>query len=248
MTAPVWADVQPEIDRHLPGPRARRWWLVGLVLLISYNTWVWIVPVNGHPAIVNGYLSELSASDQPHDLFFRFGDGLSAVLVAVIGVVGWRRWPALATCQGAGRRSVRWWRAAACFLLLFALTTGLDAVTAMDCSPTLSTACRTAEADGQLSWAHYLHTPTSIAAQTGIVGSMVAAALAERPRRVVARRGLLWVLVAVEVLGLAVMMIMLAAGLPGIGYPQAVMVTVASVWFAVAAVAARPRSARGSRP
>ena len=40
------------------------------------------------------------------------------------------------------------------------------------------------------------------------------------------------VVAAVEVVALAVMLVMIAADLPGLGYPQAVMVVVASLWFA----------------
>lgn len=47
---------------------------------------------------------------------------------------------------------------------------------------------------------------------------MVAAALTERPRFLVARRGLLWLVVGVETLALAVMMTVLAAGVLGIDY------------------------------
>lgn len=211
------------------------WRLIAVVVLISYNTWVWIAPVNGHVEIMNGYLSELAASDQPNDLFFRFGDALTAVLVMIIAVVALRRWSASAQVLGAPRTAQRWWRVAAIFLIVFAVSTGMDSITSMDCSPTLSAACEAAEEAGTLSWAHYLHTFTSIGAQIGICGSMIAAAVAERSRYVVARRVQLYVVAAFETVALLMMMIMLAADLPGLGYPQAVMVLLASVWFAIAA-------------
>ena len=73
-----------------------------------------------------------------------------------------------------------------------------------------------------------------VGAQTGIVASMVATWIAmrrsvdqgrTRPRVVLA-------ITVVEVVALVVMMAMLVAGAPGLGYPQAVMVAVASLWFA----------------
>ena len=212
------------------------WRVVAITVLLSYNTWVWIAAVNGHVWIMKGYLSELSASDQPNNLFFRLGDGLTAVLVAVIAIAALRGWPASAAALGAGGVVQRWWRSAAVFLLVFAVSTGLDAITAMDCSPTLSVACAAAEDAGTLSWAHYLHTFTSVGAQIGIVGSMVAASRAERARYLVARRSQLFVVTVIETVALVIMSIMLAADLPGLGYPQAVMVLLASIWFAVAAV------------
>lgn len=213
------------------------WRIIALVVLVAYNTWVWTGPVNAHVLITNGFLSELSASDQPHNLFFRIGDALTAVLVALVGVVALRRWPTWAEAWGMGRSTQLWWQTAAAFLLLFAVSTGLDAISVMDCSPTLSPVCATAEQAGTLSWAHYLHTGTSVGAQIGILGSMIAAAVAAQTRVVIAaRRRHLWVIAVIETVALALMMIMLIAGIPGLGYPQAVMVLLASVWFAIAAV------------
>ena len=95
----------------------------------------------------------------------------------------------------------------------------------MDCSPTLSEACRVAEESGQLSTVHYAHTFTSVGAQVGIVTSMIATYIAMVRSLVIMAAGSVRAVVSiVEVLALPVMMIMLVLGLPGLGYPQAVMV------------------------
>lgn len=190
--------------------------------------------------IFEGYLSEFSATDQPYNIVFRAGDLLTALIVLALGsraALTWnrRRQQSLA----AGRRpSSRWWIVTWLGLLTFGVTTFLDSFFGMDCSPTLSQTCRAAEASGRLSLVHYLHTYTSVGSETGIVVSMVAAYIAlARPatcaRRVETVRQIVLGLLVVEVAALVAMMALLAAGLPGLGYPQAVMVMVASIWFAL---------------
>jgi len=211
-----------------------RWWpMLGVLTVLTYNTWALWSPTNGDPRILNGYLSELSASDQPHNLFFRGGDMVTALIVGALGLRALLIWPRLS----AVRR--RWWVVAATGLILFALTTFLDSFLSMDCSPTLSNQCKVLEEGGQLSAVHYAHTFTSVGAQIGIVGSMVAAYIAMRRTHVGGaswRRALLLVCL-VEMGALTVMMGMLAVGALGLGFPQAVMVVVSSVWFAAVGVA-----------
>lgn len=195
-----------------------RWWLLpAITVLLSYNSWVLWVPLNGQAQILDGYLSELSAADQPHHLFFRAGDLVTGVLVGVIGAVWLRRWTGAA---GPGRR---WWLVSATGLLVFAAATILDATFAMDCSPALDERCRLAQEAGTLSTSHLLHTVSSVVAQVGITSSLLAGAIAS-PLRVVR------VLALTEVLALVAMVIMLAAGLPGLGHPQMIMVVAASLW------------------
>ena len=67
--------------------------------MLTYNTWLLWRPLNGHARIFNGYLSELSASDQPHNFFFRGGDLITALIVRRPGDqdhVLWRRRNAVA--------------------------------------------------------------------------------------------------------------------------------------------------------
>jgi hypothetical protein len=210
-----------------------RWPLVGLLSLLTYNTWALSGAVNGHTRIFLGYLSEFSASDQPYNLFFRTGDFVTSLVVGALGARALLVWPTLAPLRR------RWWLVAAAGLLLFSLSTLLDSFFSMDCSPTLDAHCKLLEETGRLSAVHYTHTFTSVGAQTGVTASMVAAYLAllgsplGGPR---VQRAVLAVCVA-EVVPLIVMMVMLAAGAPGIGYPQTLMVAVGSVWFAGVGVA-----------
>ncbi len=212
------------------------WPSLSVLTALTYNTWLLWEPLNGNAKIFDGYLSELSASDQPHSLIFRGGDLITAIIVLSMGIralVLWRRRNALAA-QGHRPRSGRWWAVASAALLIFGTATFFDAFFAMDCSPTLSEACKMAEESGQLSTVHYAHTFTSVGAQVGIVASMIATYIAMvRSPRQPRRRGLIVLSISVfEVVALTVMMIMLALQLPGLGYPQAVMVLVASGWFA----------------
>jgi hypothetical protein len=194
-------------------------------------------PANGQAAIFEGYLSEFSATDQPHNVLFRAGDLLTALIVLALGSRAALMWNQQA--HAAGRRpSSRWWLVTWLGLLIFAVTTLLDSFFGMDCSPTLSQTCRAAEESGRLSLVHYLHTYTSVGAETGIVVSMVAAyvALARTATsapRVRTVRQIVLGLAVVEVAALVAMMALLVAGLPGLGYPQVAMVVAASIWFAV---------------
>lgn len=216
------------VGRSLPW-WAGLWPALGVSAMLSYNTWLLWWPLNGQPAVFNGYLSELSASDQPNNLFFRGGDLVAGLLVLTLGI------RAVHVVRRRGRQNNPWWwLVAAVALVVFGLSSIGDAVLAMDCSPTLSNRCRGLEKSGQLSAVHYLHTGTSVAAQAGIVTSMVAARLALRQHAVAALRhlALLSAVCAVETFALIVMMGMVVAGSRGFGYPQVVMVVAASVWFA----------------
>lgn len=224
-----------------PGPRTefRRghlWPSLSVLTLLTYNTWLLWQPMNGQRAIFQGYLSELSASDQRHSFFFRGGDLITAVIVAALGLRAIALWRGhhRAADRGARPRPGRWWPVAWASLLIFALATFFDAFFAMDCSPTLSPQCRVAEEAGRLSAVHYAHTFTSVGAQVGIVASLVATyvAMVRSSRQTRIRRRIVLGLASVEVGALAVMLVLLVLDRPGLGYPQAVMVVIASLWFA----------------
>lgn len=197
--------------------------VAGLATVLTYNTWLAAQPLFEHTGVFAGYLSELSAADQPHHLFFRIGDMLTGLLVAILALSV----HSASRHRPGGTAGRRWRRLVAVGLLVFAVATILDAVFVLDCAPSHDVACHAAERQGQLSASHYIHEVTSVSAQLGATGSLVAGIMAVRPRR--------WWLLglgAVHVLALAVMMIMLGAGRSGIGYLQAVTVFTASLWFA----------------
>lgn len=204
----------------------RLWAMLGALVLLTYNTWLFWEPMNGHVAIFDGYLSEFSASDQPHNFFFRGGDLATAVIVILMGIAALWRWPA------SYRHRPRWHALSAIMLALFGVSTFFDAFFSMDCSPSLSEVCRVAEEQGRLSYIHYAHDYTSVGAQIGICGSMIAMCVAMfRNALTGAVRVLMITITALESVSLVIMMAMLLLGAPGLGYPQAVMVAVASVWF-----------------
>src|SRR5689334_17159598 len=63
-------------------------WLLAALAGIAYASWVLQFVVNPGLDPVNGYVSELSASDQPYHGVFAAGDFMSGVLViAVVAVV-----------------------------------------------------------------------------------------------------------------------------------------------------------------
>lgn len=213
------------------------WPVLSVVTLFTYNTWVLWHPMHSHPEIFNGYLSEFSASDQPNNFFYRGGDLITALIVLALGMRAVWLWRTHDVAARAGRKSApsRWWLVAGAALVVFGLATFFDAFFAMDCSPSVSEQCRVLEENGQLSAVHYAHTYTSVGAQVGIVASMVAtfiAMLREHHKHSRTRRWLVLGVCVVEVGALTVMMAMLIGHEPGLGYPQAVMVVMASLWFA----------------
>lgn len=214
--------------------------MLAVVVFASYNTWILWHLLNGHDTIMNGYLSELSASDQPDNLFFRGGDLVTAVIA--LGLAA--RWLLPRTHPRRPGLHQHWRLVAGLALLLFGLSTFFDAFFSMDCSPTLSAVCGELERTGQLSTVHYAHTYTSVGAQIGITTSLIAGFIAlikARTGRPATRR-LVGLLAGLEVVALVVMMSMLGAGVPGIGWPQAVMVLIAAGWCALVSIGhANPR-------
>lgn len=147
--------------RRTPLPR----WVgpaLGVAVVLAYNNWLaW--PLNGSPHALDGYLSELAASDQPYYWFFRTFDLTSALLFITIGLLGHTRWsPWLG----------RWTQWAATSLVLVGIATALDVVFAMPCSETRDPTCHLV---GTANW--YLHGTTSICVGLGFFGLFTFTAL-----------------------------------------------------------------------
>lgn len=190
-----------------------------VVAAVASLTWLWGPVLN--PAIdpMRAYVSELAAADQPHRRVFMAGDLVMGLCLAVAGVLVWRR----ASCS---RR--RWGGAG---FLVSGLATVVDALSPMDCSPSLSATCEAAEEAGRVSFLHTVHGVSSVAVVVGQVMSMVLlTALMGRGRR--AGWVLVWawalcylltLLAAVDLLG--------PLGEPSLGLWQRLGLLLGSAWW-----------------
>jgi hypothetical protein len=221
----------------------------GMATLLSYNTWLTAVPVQGHRRVFGGYLSELAASDQPQHWLFRAGDLLTGLLALVLAA-------AVHAAMSSSRprsRGDRYRLMVLACLLLFAAATALDSVFALDCAPSHDTACQRAEDQAQLSLSHRLHEVTSVAAQVGATGSMTAGVLSVTTNGSdemilgAGRRRFVVVLFVVHAVALATMITMIAADARALGHGQAVTVGTASLWFAAIGLGILDRPSHSTR-
>ena len=160
-------DVSQQPDR--PGSAPTLAAVLALVAAVAYSTFFlehWLSPDQDS---INGYVSELSAVDQPHHAVYSGGDfvtGALAISVATIALITLRRrvW------------SVVGWSA----LILFGLCAVGDAVFPLDCAPSLETGCALRERAGQVSFSHSFHAVTSSLVITFGVTALLALSLAAR--------------------------------------------------------------------
>ncbi|MEV5830728.1 DUF998 domain-containing protein [Spirillospora sp. NPDC052242] len=118
---------------------------------------------------VNGYVSELSAADQPFRYVYGGGDLLTGLMT-------------LAIVAGALRRLRRRPLATAgwSFLGLFGLCAIGDAVFPLDCAPSLQTWCALRERSSHVSFSHAFHSVTSSAVIVFGVAALLLLSLAAR--------------------------------------------------------------------
>lgn len=204
---------------------------------VAYTSWVLEFALNPALDPVNGYASELSASDQPFHYVFAGGDLLTGLLT--IGVAGFmlRR----ASFAPAG------WVA----LLLFGAFSICDSLFAMDCAPNSDTGCALRERAGRVSFSHEFHSVTSVC----VIGAgiLCLAALTLAARRdgrwpVIARWG--WLLLGVETATALATLPMMYFGV-WLGIMERVQTTTLSLWLLVIAgelYADRWRARRASVP
>ncbi|MFC5754824.1 DUF998 domain-containing protein [Actinomadura rugatobispora] len=178
------ASQQPDRPGSAPALAA----LLALVAAITYSTFFlehWLSP---HQDSINGYVSELSAVDQPYHSVYSGGDfitGALAITVAVIALLTLRRRPL----------AVIGWIS----LALFGLCAIGDAVFPLDCAPSLETSCALRERAEKVSFSHSFHAVTSSLVITFGVAALLALSLAARRYGwwpVLARWG--WLLALVE--------------------------------------------------
>ncbi len=201
---------------------------------VCYGSWILQFLVNPGLDPVNGYVSELSATDQPYHLLFAAGDFLSGVLITAVAAMVIHRW-----------RPRAWELAGWIALLTFGVFSVADSLFGMDCAPNSDTTCALRERAGQVSFAHRFHSVTSVLVVTAGILSLILLTIAARRYRewpVIARWG--WALTVVETVAALATLPLMYLGLI-LGVVERVQVGALSLWLFVIAAelyAARRRT------
>jgi hypothetical protein len=200
-------------------------WLLAAIAGIMYASWLLQFFLNPALDPVNGYVSELSASDQPYHLLFSAGDFGSGLLTIVVVVT------VLRAVRPRGHALAGWLA-----LILFGVFSIADSLFAMDCAPNSDTTCALRERAGKVSFAHQFHSVTSVCVVTAGIVSLVALTIAARRHRrwpVIARWG--WPLLVVETVTAVATLPLMYFGVL-LGVIERVQVAMISVWlFLIAA-------------
>ncbi len=117
---------------------------LGLVGIVLYNWWVWVVVATNLLTSTNAFFSDLEATGRPDAALFQHFDLAAGIVMFVAFVVRGPWGP-------EGKRAE--WR----WLLLFAAAGTVGGHFAYACPEGLSTACRSAEWHLRLPLHHYLH-------------------------------------------------------------------------------------------
>lgn len=191
---------------------------------IVYSAWVLQFFVNPRLDPVNGYVSELSATDQPYHVLFSATDFLSGTLSIIVAALV------------LARRRPRGWAATGwAALAAFGAFSIADSLSAMDCAPNSDTTCALRERAGQVSFAHQFHSVTSVLVVTSGIVSLIALTIAARRRGglpVIAR----WsreITIAETTTAVATLPLMYFGVL--LGVMERIQVTVISLWLLVIA-------------
>lgn len=134
-------------------------WLVAAAFL--YSCWLLELVLPTGLSMVDSYVSELLADDQPYRWVFRCTDALAACCLL------------LAARRMRGRLVVA-------AVLVFAAATLADTVLSLDCAASVDALCRHREGSGGVSLGHRLHQVTSVLT---FVSAMAAAVGLERSTR-----------------------------------------------------------------
>lgn len=191
---------------------------------VSYCSWILQFVLNPELDPVNGYVSELSATDQPLHSLFAASDFLSGLLMAIVAIV------VLRLLRPRGWELTGWLA-----LLVFAAFSIADSLSAMDCAPNSDTTCALRERAGQVSFAHKFHSVTSTIVVTAGIISLIALAIAARRGRrtpVIARWS--WPLVVAETVTAVATLPLMYFGVL-LGVIERVQVTVLALWLLVIA-------------
>ena len=147
-------------------------WLAAAAVL--YSCWLLELVLPTGMSLVDSYVSELLADDQPYRWVFRSTDSLAACCLLVSAFL----------LRG---------RLVVAAVLVFALATLADTALALDCAPSVDPQCRSREVSGSVSLSHRLHQVTSVLT---FGGALTAAAVLERGTRRWSARAVLVLLAA----------------------------------------------------
>ncbi|GAA2132177.1 DUF998 domain-containing protein [Actinomadura napierensis] len=187
-TEPEHPDTEPDHSADGPGVAPRYVIVLAFLAAICYASFFLENVLSPALDVVNGYVSELSALDQPFHLVYSGGDfvtGVLSILVAIGTLRRLRRRP-LATAGWA-------------FLGLFGIWAIGDASFPLDCAPNLETWCALRERSEHVSFSHEFHSVTSTVVITcGVIALFLLSMAARRYGwwPVLARWG--WVVAAAE--------------------------------------------------
>ena len=118
---------------------------------------------------INGYVSELSAVDQPFHVIYSAGDFVTGVLSIVVATI----------CLMTLRRR-RWSVTGWIFFAAFGVCAIGDAVFPLDCAPSMETGCALRERSENVSFSHQFHSVTSTTVIVCGVLSMLTLSIAAR--------------------------------------------------------------------
>lgn len=146
--------------------------IFAIVAGISYSAWVLEFPLRARVDPVDGYVSELSAVDQPWHWLFSAGDLVSGVLAIAAAVL------CLICLERRGWSLLGWG-----FLMAFGFFAIGDAVFTMDCAPSTDTTCALRERAGLVSFSHEFHDVTSSLVIAFGIAALLALGIAARQYR-----------------------------------------------------------------
>lgn len=160
----------------LPDPVRRRTlllaWAAILAQVVFVGGWVLAGALEPHYSLARQYISELGRHGAANPGVFTifvgmWGLGFIVLAVAIVPALHTRPWPLV--------------------MPLFFVLAGVCAIAVgwlqMDCSPTVSAACRSREAAGALSWHHYAHEWVSLGIMVSLLSTGFAFAGSVWPSR-----------------------------------------------------------------
>jgi hypothetical protein len=191
---------------------------------VLYSAWLLSYALPTRVGTVDAYVSELTARDQPYRLLYVACDAFAGLLAIGVAAYAGRA----ERFRNAPGDVIGAWLA----LGVFGLATVLDVAFPMDCAPSVTAACHTAESLGRVSASHEIHSGTSTVAYAAILLNMALVCRSERRApgtwpRLGRAAGPLTLVTAVST---AVVLALVPSG-EWVGIPQRVSVLAVAVWL-----------------